>query len=103
MKYGFYDVTLSVSDANTGIKLYEFNEYHIKARHRSAAISKATGDLVDTIHKDWLTELYNKLCLFDGVGLTATQLKYLVSRGYIKQPKDKVLAVKQAELTSWVD
>lgn len=103
MKYGIYDVTLSVKDADTRIELYEFTEYGIKARCESIAIRKAMSAAVVHNHRVWRGGLFDKLCLSSEVGLTAKQLNFLIDRRYIKEPNDKVIDPKELKLTSWVD
>lgn len=98
-----YDITLSVKDANTRIELYEFSVHQIAARCESIAFRHAKARAVDYIHRVWREELYNKLCLFSEVCLTAKQLKYLVNHGYIKHPNDKVVELKHTEVVAWID
>ncbi len=103
MKYGFFDVTVNVMDANTRIKLYEFGEYHIKARCKSIAIRKGIKAAMDNIHSNWREAMYNECCLFGPHKLTAKQLWGLVDAGIIVEPNDKVVEVASCEMTSWVD
>ena len=101
MANGYFDITLSVKDANTRIELYEVGQLHIKARCESIAVRKAIKEATDNIRRAWRVELYNECCLFGPHKLTAKQLWGLVDAGYIKQPNDKVIEFKYAELVCW--
>lgn len=103
MKYGFFTVTVSVMDANTRVKLYEFTEHQIKARCESIAKRKGTKAAMDYIHRSWRESIYTQYCVFGNHGLTAKQLWWLVDEGLIVEPNDKVVEVKSCELCSWVD
>lgn len=103
MKYGYFDVTVSVFDAVTMIELYEVKEFGIKARCECVAIRKAKQAATDFIRRQWRVQLYNECCLFGPYKLTAKQLWGLVDAGYIKQPNDKVIEEKSVILNGWVD
>lgn len=106
MKY-FFDVTVSVMDANTRIELYEFSEPHISAhgpldRAKTSAKRKAIRAAMDSIHRDWRESIYTQYCVFGNHGLTAKQLWWLVDEGLIVEPNDKVVEVKTCECTGWM-
>lgn len=101
MKYVF-NVTVSVMDANTRIKLFEFTEYRIEARGpkgraTTTAKRKALRCAMDFIHRQWRVSIYNKCCIFSKQPLTAKQLWWLVNEGLITEPNNRVVEVESCE------